>query len=166
MVSQYQHLKGVVMDDTDMKEDRLVHLILGTNEYAQVKTRTTPKIGKPRQSIAELTHLRWTIMSRGSEPTLPNIFLAQTSAADNEALCRLDELGLQDHPVGDQDLVYEEFKEWFVRLPEGWYAASLLWKGNPPPLPNNKHGSLKRLENLVRKLVQPDLIIHDQQGIV
>ena len=82
------------MDDADMKEDRLVHLILGTNKYAQVKTKTTLKIGKPGQSIAELTHLEWTIMSLGSELNLPNIFLAQTSTADYEALCRLDELGL------------------------------------------------------------------------
>ena len=103
------------------------------------------------------------------------MFLTQTSAADYEALCRLDVLGLQDHPVGDQNLVFEEFKEQLTRNPEGWYETGLLWKGNHPPLPNNKHGSLKRLENLVRKLEkQPgmlqkyDGIIQDQlsQGIV
>ena len=31
--------------------------------------------------------------------------MTQTSAVDYEALCRLDVLGLQDQPVGDQDLV-------------------------------------------------------------
>ena len=126
-------------------------------------------------------------MSPGSESDLTNMFLTQTSAADYEALCRLDVLGLQDHPVGDQDLVFEEFKEQLTRNPQGWYetglatglttglTTGLLWKGNHPPLPNNKHGSLKRLENLVRKLEkQPgmlqkyDGVIQDQlsQGIV
>ena len=175
LVERYDHLKEVTMDDADEKEELPVHLILGTNEYAQIKTETRPKIGKPGEPIAELTRLGWTIMSPGSESDLTNMFLTQTSAADYEALCRLDVLGLQDHPVGDQDLVFEEFKEQLTRNPQGWYETGLLWKGNHPPLPNNKHGSLKRLENLVRKLEkQPgmlqkyDGVIQDQlsQGIV
>ena len=152
LVERYDHLKEITMDDVDEKEELPVHLILGTNEYAQIKTETTPKIGKPGEPIAELTRLGWTIMSPGSESDLTNMFLTQTSAADYEALCRLDVLGLQDHPVGDQDLVFEEFKEQLTRNPQGWYETGLLWKRNHPPLPNNKHGSLKQLENLVRKL--------------
>ena len=175
LVERYDHLKEVTMDDVDEKEELPVHLILGTNEYAQMKTKTRPKIGKPGEPIAELTRLGWTIMSPGSESDLTNMFLTQTSVADYEALCRLDVLGLQDHPVGDQDLVFEEFKEQLTRNPQGWYETGLLWKGNHPPLPNNKHGSLKQLENLVRKLEkQPgmlqkyDGVIQDQlsQGIV
>lgn len=57
MVLQYPHLKGIAMDYADMKEELLVYLILGTNEYAQVKRETTSKIGKRRKPIAELTHL-------------------------------------------------------------------------------------------------------------
>ena len=68
-------------------------------------------------------------------------------------------LGLEDCSDGNQNLVYEEFKEQLVRSPEGWYVSSLLWKGNYPPLPHNKHGSLKRLENLMRKLEkQPGML--------
>ena len=169
MVEQYLHLKEVKMDDIDVKRELPVHLILGASEYARIKTGTTPKIGKPGEPIAELTRLGWTILSPGSEPNLSNMFLTQTSAVDYENLCRLDVLGLQDHPAGDQDLVYQEFKEQLVRSPNGWYETGLLWKGNHPPLPNNKHGSLKRLENLVKKLEkQPqmlekyDAIIQDQ----
>ena len=103
------------------------------------------------------------------------MFLTQASPVDYEALCRLDVLGLEDRPVGDQCLVYEEFKEQLERSHEGWYETSLLWKDNHPPLPNNKYESLKRLDNLVRKLEkQPgmsekyDDIIQDKlaQGIV
>jgi len=55
--------------------------------------------------------------------------------------------------------MYEEFKEQLERSPEGWYETSLLWKGNHPPLTNNKYKSLKRLDNLVRKLEkQPGML--------
>ena len=175
MVAKYDHFKGLTMDDTYVKKELPVHLILGTSQYAQIKTETTPKIGKPGEPIAELMRLGWTNMSPGSEPDLTNMFLTQTSAVDYEALCRLDVLGLQDQPVGDEDLVYEEFKKQLVRSPEGWYETGLLWKGNHSLLPDNKHGSLRRLQNLGRKLEkQPgmlekyDAIIQDQlsQGIV
>lgn len=166
VMERYNDLKGVTMDDVDDKEEPSVHLILGTNEYAQIKTETTPKIGKPGEHITELTRLGWTIMSPGSESDLTNIFLTQTSAADYKALCRLDVLGLQDHPVGDQNLVLEEFKEQLTRNPEGWYKTGLLWKGNHPPLPNNKHGSLKRLENLVRKLEKQPGMLQKYDGII
>ena len=68
-------------------------------------------------------------------------------------------LGLEDCPDGNQNLVYVEFKEQLVWSPKGWYVADLLWKGSHPPLPHNKHGSLKRLDNLVRKLEkQPGML--------
>ena len=38
MVAKYDHLKGVTMDDTDVKKELPVHLILGTSVYAQIKT--------------------------------------------------------------------------------------------------------------------------------
>ena len=105
-------------------------------------------------------------MSPGSESDLTNMFLTQTSAADYEALCRLDVFGLQDHPVGDEDLVFEELKEHLRRNMEGWYETGLLWKGNHPPLPNNKHGSLKRLENLVRKLEKQPGMLWKYDGVI
>ena len=54
------------------------------------------------------------------------MFLTQTSAVEYEALCRVDVLGLQDQPVSDQDLVYEEFKAQLVRSPEYWHETGLL----------------------------------------
>ena len=176
LIKQFDHLKGVTMQDTDTKEELPVHLILGTSEYTKIKTKTAPKIGKPGQPVAELGQLGWTIMYPGREPAdLTKMLITQTTASNYEDLCRLDVLGLQDHPTGDQDNVYKEFKEQLVRSPDGWYETGLLWKGNHPPLANNKSGSLKRLDNLVKKLDrQPtmlenyDAIIKDQlaQGIV
>ena len=111
MTGRYHHLKGVERDDIYMKRDLPVHLILGASEYAHVKTETTSKIVKPWEPIAEWTRLGCIILPPGSQPNLTNILLIQTSAADYENLCRLDVLGLQDHSVDNQLLVYEEFKE-------------------------------------------------------
>ena len=71
---KYNHLKGVEIDDVDLKRELPVHLILGTSEYARIKTKTTPKMGKPGEPIAELTRFGWTLMSPGSEPDLTKMF--------------------------------------------------------------------------------------------
>lgn len=103
------------------------------------------------------------------------MFLTQTSSADYERLCKLDVLGLEDRAIGDQEGVYAEFKEQLERHPEGWYQTGLPWKANHPKLATNEQGSLRRLDNLVKKLErQPNMlekydnIIQDQltQGIV
>lgn len=171
MITKFPHLKGVIMDDVTNKPELPVHLILGTSEYVKIKTETSPRIGCPGEPVAEFTRFGWTIMSPGKEVDLTNMFLTQTAAADYEALYKLDILGLKDSAIGDQETVYDEFKEQLTRSPEGWYETSLPWKGNHPPLPNNKMGSLKRLNNLLEKqnmLERYDSIIQDQlsQGIV
>ena len=174
MVTQFSHLKGVTLNDTDKKPLLPVHLILGTNEVARIKTGTKPRIGREGEPIAELTRFGWTILSPGKDVDLTEMFLTQTATVDYEELCKLDVLGLEDSLTGNQETVYEEFKEQLTRSPEGWYETSLPWKGNHPPLSNNREGSLKRLNSLVRKLENQgqletyDSIIRDQvsQGIV
>ena len=125
LLTQYSHLKGVVMDDTDTKQELPVHLILGTSEYTKIKTKTTPKLGKPGEPVAEFTLLGWTIMSPSKEADLTKMLLTQTTSSDYENLCRRDVLGLKDHPAGDQDNVYQEFKEQLERSSEGWYETGL-----------------------------------------
>ena len=174
ILEKYPYLDGVYMDDRDEKPELPVHIILGASEYAKIKTETIPKIGCPGEPVAELTKFGWTIMSPGKEVDLSNMFLTQTTAADYEQLCKLDVLGLRDTPGGDQADVYEEFKEQLTRGPEGWYETGLPWRGNHPPLPNHRAGSLKRLESTIRKLEKNgilqkyDAIIKDQlnEGIV
>jgi hypothetical protein len=114
-------------------------------------------------------------MSPGKEADLSNMFMTQTSSCDYEMLSKMDVLGLDDRPTGDQHSVYEDFKEQLARNTEGWYETGLPWRANHPPLPNNERGSVRRLGNLVKRLEkQPELmtkydeIIRDQidQGIV
>ena len=97
-------------------------------------------------------------MSPEKEADISSMLLTQTAAADYEQLCKPDVLGIQDTAIGDQADVYKEFKEQLARSAEGWYETGLPWKGNHPTLPNNKAGSLKRLENTVRKLENPSLL--------
>ena len=102
------------------------------------------------------------------------MLLTQTSQTDYEELCRLDVLGLADSSEHDQLAVYSEFKEQLVRAEEGWYETGLPWRGNHPPLPSNKQGSLRRLNSLNKKLehlglaAEYDQIIREQQeqGII
>ncbi|XP_074629800.1 uncharacterized protein LOC141887949 [Acropora palmata] len=173
-IQKYPHLTGIQMTDRDDKPELPVHIILGVSDYAKIRTETRPKIGSPGEPVAELTKFGWTIMSPGKEADISSMLLTQTAAADYEQLCKLDVLGIQDTAIGDQTDVYEEFKEQLTRSAEGWYETGLPWKGNHPTLPNNKAGSLKRLENTVRKLEnqglleQYDAIIKEQlvEGIV
>ena len=76
-------------------------------------------------------------MSPGKEADLSKLLLTQTSRVEYEDLCQLDVLGLKDPAVGDQEQVYNEFKEQLQRSSEGWYQTALPCKGNHPPLPSN-----------------------------
>ena len=174
-IHQYSHLQGVVMNDEDKKPELPIHLILGASEYSRIKTDTKPRIGKAGEPVAELTSLGWTMMSAGKEAHMGSVYLTRTSSTDYEQLCSLDVLGLQDRPDGDQQSVYEDFKEQLRRSDEGWYETGLLWKHGHDLLPNNDQGSLRRLESLLKKLqkepnilAQYDEVIQDQlaKGIV
>ncbi|XP_028407828.1 uncharacterized protein LOC114530405 [Dendronephthya gigantea] len=175
LLKRYNHLQGVVMDNNDQKSELPVHVILGASDYSRVKMETKPRIGQPLEPIAELTTLGWTVMSAGSESKLSNGYATRTSSADYQELCSLDVLGLEDQQEENQQVIYEEFAEQLTQNKDGRYETSLLWKSGHDPLPTNEHGSLKRLENLVRKLGKDpvqldkyDTIIQEQlaEGIV
>lgn len=152
MISKYPHLKGVYMEDTDLKKMLPVHVILGASDYARIKTRESQRTGAMGEPVAEYTRFGWTIMSPGTETDLDSMFLAQTAPNDYEELYRMDVLGLEDAPSGDQSVVYAEFREQLRGSSDGWYEARLPWKGDHPPLPSNESGSLKRLGSLVQRL--------------
>ena len=174
LCQNHPHLKGVTLNDESTKPSLPVHVVLGSGDYARIKTVTKPRIGNDSEPIAELTKFGWFLMSPGKEFDHNVMMLTQTTHVDYEELCRLDVLGLKDSSVEDQSFVFEEFKEQLTRSPEGWYETSLPWKPNHPFLPNNKQGSLKRLASLHRKLQKDELfekydsIIQDQlaSGII
>ena len=152
LIERYQHLEPVRMDDKATKRQLPIHLVLGSGEYARIKTSTKPLVGKDFEPIAEKTKLGWFIMSPGVEIDKQTMLLTQTSQTDFERLCRLDVLGLKDTSESDQGVVYEDFKENLARNPAGWYETNLPWKPDHPHLPTNEIGSRRRLNNLVKKL--------------
>ena len=79
-------------------------------------------------------------------------YLTQTSHIDCDCLCWLDVLGLEDHPDGDQEVPYEEFKEQLHHDSAGWYETDLLWKSEHPPLQHNREMSIACSSELLRKL--------------
>ncbi|XP_067039928.1 uncharacterized protein [Acropora muricata] len=174
LIEKYAHFNGVKVHDYDTKASLPVRFVLGSGEYARIKTETKPRIGKENDPIAELTKFGWFLMSPGKEFDKNTMLLTQTSQSDYENLCRLDVLGLRDVTDHDQSIVFDEFKERLTRSPEGWYETTLPWKANHPPLPSNKDGSLKRLHSLNRKLQREglteeyDAIIKEQlaEGVI
>ena len=62
------------------------------------------------------------------------------------------------HSNGRSGRCLRRVKEQLSRSPEGWYETALPWKGNHPPRPNNYEGSIHRLNTLVCKLCQTDML--------
>jgi hypothetical protein len=158
LISQHPHLNGMTMNDHATKDSLPVHLILGSGEYAKIKTQTRPRIGNEKAPIAELTKFGWFLMGPGYEFESQVMLLTQTSHVEYEELCRLDVLGLEDTSQHDQSVVFDEFKEQLTRSLEGWYETALPWKPNHPHLPNNERNSLKRLGSLIKKLQRENLM--------
>ena len=158
------HLKGVRMDD-DQKERLPVHIILGANDFAKIRTGERLRVGRRGDPVAEFTRFGWTIISPGADQDLSPAYLAVNLHSGYEKLCSLDVLGLAESPTRAQGDVHEEFKEQLVRSSEGWYETGLPWKGNCPLLQNNRDRSLRRLNILVRKLRRTDLL-HDYDAVI
>ena len=89
LLKKYRHLKGVKVDDPDNRPQIPIHIVLGTSEYAMIKTRTALKIGSSGQPIAEKTLLGWTVMSPGKEEVESPVLLTQSVTTDYELLCAL-----------------------------------------------------------------------------
>ena len=174
VLQDYPHLRGVQIEDDDDKKFLPVHLILGANEFAKIRTGERLRVGRRGDPVAEYARFGWTLMSPGTETDFSKALLAVNFTADYERLCALDVLGLADNPTGDQCDVYEEFKEQLTRSSDGRYETVLPWKGDHPSLPSNRDGSLSRLNSLLRRLQRTgmldkyDAVIREQieEGVV
>ena len=67
LLGRYSHLNGVTLNDEATKPSLPVHVVLGSGEYAKIKTETKPRIGREGEPIAELTKFGWFVMSPGQE---------------------------------------------------------------------------------------------------
>lgn len=72
-------LKGVRMDDDDTKHRLPIHIILGANDLAKIRTGKLLRVGRRGDPVAEFTRFGWTIMSPGADRVLPTAYLAINS---------------------------------------------------------------------------------------
>ena len=100
--------------------------MLGVGEYLKIKTKTMIKVGKQNEPIAEKTHPGWTVTSPGEDRDVTSMMLTRNSICDHAQLCRLDILGIEERPVGDQMYVYQKFQDQLKRKADGSYETSLL----------------------------------------
>ena len=63
LLSKYNHLKGVKIEDNDTRPQIPIHVVSGASVYATIKTSIAQRVGKPGQPVAEKTRLGWTFMS-------------------------------------------------------------------------------------------------------
>ena len=115
-IAHYSHPSGIEHDDQSQDECLHVLTILGANEYAQIRTRTQPRLGRRGEPVAEFTGFGWALMAPGIETDVGAGFLAIDAVGDYERSCALDVLGLADTPAGDQQEVYKEFREQLTQV--------------------------------------------------
>ncbi len=119
LIQKHQHSRQVEIVDHDSKQQLPIHVILGSGEYARIKTGTKPLVGEDSDPVAEKTKLGWFVMSPGADFDKTTVLLTQTSQSDYENLCRLDVLGIADSGESDHKMVYQDFKEQLRRSPDG-----------------------------------------------
>ena len=92
----YNHLKDIIINDTDTKKELPVHVILGAGDYTKVKTQERAKVGQPGEPVAELTKSGWVVISHGQETFVTKMLFSKTSVHDYDNLCHFDVLDVKD----------------------------------------------------------------------
>ena len=152
LLKRYSHLAGVKLRDESVKPSLPVHLILGSGDFAKIKTETAPRLGKKvNDPVAELTKLGWILYSPGEEDELAHMNLIKSVNTDYEKLVSMDVLGIKDE---QEENLIEEFGEQLVRKQDGSYVTGLLWKAVKPKLDTNEARSKARLASTLKKLVR------------
>ena len=82
-----------------------MHVIIGANDFAKIRTSDRLRVGCRGDPVAKRTCLRWTIMSPGTD--LSHAYLAVNSTVDHNQLYALDFLGLKDRPSTHQSDIHE-----------------------------------------------------------
>ena len=150
-LSDYPHLKGFKMDEFQTKAVLPIHVILGASDFTKVKTKEAPRIMKIGDPIAELTKLRWIIISPGKESNYSHLLLKTSAFNNHEEICSLDVLDISKKEDVTNESVLNTFKSQLLEK-EGFYETGLISKEGNYKSESNKAGSLGRLNNLLKNL--------------
>ena len=150
IITKCKHFKGVDIDDTDIKLERPIDLILEASEYAKIKKKISTKCGKPDEPTEEFTSIGSTIMYPGADTNLSSVYLTRSSSPDYELLCSLYVLGPKDKPAGDKQVVYTNSKSNWCATLRG--STRLGYCGKLTIHPSLTHTkAVSQLSNLVKK---------------
>ena len=73
ITKSFKHLEVVTIVDNDPKPFLPVHLILGANDYAAIKTAEPARVGELGEPVAEKTKFGWTLMSPAKETSFEDV---------------------------------------------------------------------------------------------
>ena len=147
-LSDYPHLKGVKMDEFQRQAVLAIHIILGAIDFTKIEGPRMGKIGNP---IAELTKLRWIIISPGKESNYFHLLLTTSAFNSYEELCSLDVLGISEKEDVNNVSVLNKLKSQLLEK-EAFYKTGLIWKEGNYKLENNKAGSLRETKQFTKEL--------------
>ena len=106
---KFKHLERLHFHNEDDYDDHKIHLIIGAGDIARIKLKGF-RTGNDGEAIAEEIIFGWTVMGPGQSTSDCLYFTKSTNDCYKE-LYSLDVLGLEDQSEGNQNEVYEEFKE-------------------------------------------------------
>ena len=147
-LSDYPHLKGVKMDEFQRQAVLAIHIILGAIDFTKIEGPRMGKIGNPR---AELTKLRWIIISPRKESNYFYLLLTFSAFNNYEELCSLDVLGISEKEDVNNVSVLNKLKSQILKK-EAFYKTGLIWKKGNYKLENNKTGSLAETKQFTKEL--------------
>ncbi|XP_065654634.1 uncharacterized protein LOC136081261 [Hydra vulgaris] len=150
LYKKFKHLERLHFHNEDDYDDHKIHLIIGAGDIARIKLKGF-RTGNDGEAIAEETIFGWTVMEPGKSTSDCLYFTKPTNDCYKE-LYSLDVLGLEDRSEGNQNEVYEEFKEQLQQDSTGFYHTGLPWKEECSKLVSYSDGCISRLHSLLRKL--------------
>ena len=77
IINKYNHLGGMQMLDTNIKNLLPIHIILGASDFAKIKMGTCPRVGQIGKPFAE-TKMGLTIMSPGRQSDIVSALFTKT----------------------------------------------------------------------------------------
>ncbi len=164
----YEHLKDLKFTDVSLKDELVVHLLVGADNMWKLQTENV-KRGSRDQPVAVETVLGWTLSGPiGNDESdvvqsSINLVIESNREPTDEKLNQLwdfESIGIRE----DKD-VHVEFQEQ-IEFNGDRYSVKLPWKEDKTLLPMNYNLSLMRLKGQIKKLQKDEEIAREYDKII
>ena len=150
----YEHLKGLQFWDVSVKEELVVHLLVGADNLWRLQKENARR-GAKTEPVAVETVLGWTLSGPVGESenkvvqSSVNLILGSPQDSMNQKLNQLWDF--ESIGITEGKDVHEEFQEQ-IEFKGDQYSVRLPWKEAKSLLPTNYNLSLARLKGQIKKL--------------